>query len=557
MIPAIALPLLALAAPAEFQRRCLEDLAAQVPEILASQDPKTGRFGTGIWIVNDQNVVLALAAAWSTPGPKNPHYHSARVLDAILAGGDALIDDQDAEGKWEFRKKDGSTWGKIFMPWTYSRWIRAYALVRESMPAGRRARWDKALRLGYGGIARELAAARLHNIPAHHAMGLYFAGQVFGQPEWKQQAADYLRRIAASQHPDGYWKEHFGPVVLYGYVYVDALGVYLHASKDASVLPVLARSAVFHSHFTYPDGTDVETIDERNPYHAAVRLPNAGFTATPEGRAYAARQLAAWKGRIPADEAALLLLYGTEGEPAPVARRDGDFDYTLGKADAAVRRRGPWFVVASALVAPPHGNRWGQDRQNFVSVFHDAAGLILGGGNTKLQPRWSNFTLGDVSLLQHKPGDEKPNFLAPRGLVHVPGAAKLLGGGRLGVELDYAGKRGVVEVEIRTPERLVYTVSCDPALAAHVTLLPRVGEALEAASGRKTVLGAEALEWSGEEWIRHGGVRVALPQGATLRWPVLPHNPYRKDGRAETEEGRLVIDLKSGGSQRIEMVVGK
>ena len=33
-------------------------------------------------------------------------------------------------------------------------------------------------------------------------------------------------------------------------------------------------------------------------------------------------------------------------------------------------------------------------------------GVFLGGGNTKLQPLWSTFTVGDVSLLKHKPGDE-------------------------------------------------------------------------------------------------------------------------------------------------------
>ena len=49
-----------------FKKRCLEDLIGQVPNVLSSQDARTGRFGSGIWIVTDQNVMLALAAAWST-----------------------------------------------------------------------------------------------------------------------------------------------------------------------------------------------------------------------------------------------------------------------------------------------------------------------------------------------------------------------------------------------------------------------------------------------------------------------------------------------------------
>jgi hypothetical protein len=42
-----------------------EDLVAQVPGILKSQNSGTGRFGEGIWVVIDQNALLPLAAAWS------------------------------------------------------------------------------------------------------------------------------------------------------------------------------------------------------------------------------------------------------------------------------------------------------------------------------------------------------------------------------------------------------------------------------------------------------------------------------------------------------------
>ena len=295
-------------APVRFRDRCLKDLTAAIPDILKSQDRSTGRFGKGIWIVTDQNPILPLAAAWSLRDNKNPYFHKRELLDAIIAAGDALIADQDSNGQWEFRKKDGSTWGKIYMPWTYSRWIRAFSMVRDAMPRERRARWEKALLLGYTGIAAEVAKARVQNIPAHHAMGLYFAGAVFEKPEWRSQAAAYLHRVAAAQHSDGYWTEHVGPVVNYGFVYVDVLGTYLAASHDESMRAVLRKSAQFHAPFTYPDGTDVETIDERNPYEGVVRVPNVGFTFSAEGRTYLARQLALIHGRMDADTAASLLL---------------------------------------------------------------------------------------------------------------------------------------------------------------------------------------------------------------------------------------------------------
>jgi hypothetical protein len=218
-----------------FRDRCLDNIVRAVPGILKSQEAKTGRFGTGIWLVTDQNVMFPLAAAWATKDPRNPYYHSDELLAAIMAAGDALIADQDETGQWEFRKKDGSTWGRIYMPWTYSRWIRSYALIRDAMPPERREKWVKALRLGFAGIVRG-QLGHVHNIPSHLAMALYFAGGCLDEPAWMKQAGAFMHKVVAAQHPDGYWSEHSGPVINYDFVYVDAVGTYYAASGDDAVL---------------------------------------------------------------------------------------------------------------------------------------------------------------------------------------------------------------------------------------------------------------------------------------------------------------------------------
>src|SRR5262245_61201678 len=131
LIVLVLLSLTTLSRAAEvwnFKREFLPPLVAEVPKILASQDKTTGRFGTGVFIVNDQHPMYSLAVAWGTKidGVDNPYYHDTAVLDAIMSAGDALIAVQDPKGMWEFRKKDNSTWGQIYMPWTYSRWIRTF-----------------------------------------------------------------------------------------------------------------------------------------------------------------------------------------------------------------------------------------------------------------------------------------------------------------------------------------------------------------------------------------------------------------------------------------------
>jgi hypothetical protein len=537
-----------------FKKDFFPALVKAVPEILKNQDKSTGRFGSGIWMVNDQHPMYPLAVAWATPplpGVENPYYHSPEVLEAIMSAGDALIADQDDKGMWLFRKKDGSTWGQIYMPWTYSRWIRAFALVKDAMTADRRAKWEKAMTLGFDGIAKTETVKPMQNIPVHNSMGLYLASKVFNRPDWEKAAVDYLHKCVEAQHPDGYWTEHKGPVVMYNGVYVDALGAYYGMSGDKTVLAALARSSKFHAAMTYPDGRAVETVDERNPYHENIAGINIGFCFTPEGRAYVKRQIEKLRPfteqPVGPEVAASFILYGEEGELAPEPK-SGD-GYLSGDKQAMTRRQGPWFTCVTSYTADIDDRRWIQDRQNFFSLFHDKTAVIVGGGNTKLQPLWSTFTVGDVSLLKHKPGDEDPKFLPPKGIRHTPTAA-VLRPDDCAVDLDYDGVNCTASVDISDPAKakLVYALQSPShsTVAAHVTLIPKLKEKWETASGKTGTLSKEPIDLQPGEagaWFAHRGFRISVPPQASITWPALPHNPYTKDGHAEPGEGRIVITL--------------
>lgn len=531
------------------ESQLLESLDAAVPDILASQK-ENGQFGTEPWISTDQNVMLALAAAWSRE--QSSHYHSEAVLDAVVRGGDALIEAQDDEGKFTFRKKDHSTWGQILMPWIYSRWMRAYSLVGEAMPEDARRRWDDALLLGFDGISRT-ALGHMHNIPTHHAMGLYCAGTVFDREDWKAQSTAFMQQVVEAQSPHGWWPEHKGPVVSYNFVYSDGLGVYYAMSGDEGVLEALERAARYHANFTYPDGSAAETVDGRNPYHGGVRLGNPGFSYSPIGRGYLAQQhalhLQAGES-FTADYAAHLLLYGGEGEIEETAAARERHLYRMGD-EAMTRRHRPWFFCLSAFVVEIPRNRWGQDRQNFVSVFHDRTGLIVGGGNTKLQPLWSTFTVGDASLLAHTPGDQHPDFSPREGLIHTPGSASYRAGEDASdLTLNYGEETCTVTLVPRDETRMTLafeaTTNSGMAVEGHVTLIPHPAQALRFASGDSVVLEEDAIERAAEsdgDWIEHAGWRLSLPQGARVVWPAVPHNPYRKAGEATVEEALLVVVL--------------
>ena len=91
-------------------------------------------------------------------------------------------------------------------------------------------------------------------------------------------------------------------------------------------------------------------------------------------------------------------------------------------------------------------SRWIQDRQNHVDVFQDELGLVVGGGNTKLQPYWSTFTVGDPGLLRHTPGDEDPNFTPQITLKWVADKARLQPEARR-LYLNYGEAEAWVEAE--------------------------------------------------------------------------------------------------------------
>ncbi|MGE4563628.1 MAG: hypothetical protein AB7F32_02050 [Victivallaceae bacterium] len=537
----------------------LAGLVNSVPAILKSFDPATGEFGTKPWISTDQNVLFPLAVAWAAQSPKNPYYHDPKLLEVIGKGGEKLVDAQDAKGMWVFRKKDNSTWGDIHMPWVYSRWIRAYLLVKDALPAEQRAKWEKGLKLGYSRIADYCKGKNYHNINTYHAMGLYAAGVAFDNPEWCDIASRFMAGVIGKQSEDGFWSENHGPVVGYNFVYLDALGIYYAMSKDPAALNALRRGAQFHSALLWTDGSSVSAVDERNPYHKAKRPGNVGFSWTPEGRWYLANYFAGEDGKRPAiypDTAATMLLEGGTGEIAAPASAGEQGYYLSQDGKFAVIRHRPWQWCFSAYACPAPNNRWIMDRQDAVEIFHDGFGVLAGGGNSKMQPYFSTFTFGNPASFQPDYSTDKPNFAGPADLRYVPDAATIDGNT---ISLRYGENRASVTVTPQEGGKLAITCRLDAKpdaeAAANMPLLFNAGDKLLLGSGKTVELTKTPVTISGREAAGSfscRGVRIEFPENATLRYPVTGFNPYHKLGQGATP--RLVLTLPLSESQMASTV---
>ena len=543
-------------------------LLKRIPKFLSSQDINSGRFGKGPWIPTDQNVIFPLAVAWWYKADDNRYYHNKKVLEAIIKGGNALIDEQDSRGRWELVKKDGSRWGYMSNPWIYFRWIRAYDLVKNAMPCRSREQWRYALLEGFKEIAENiLPRASLHNIPVTQAVALYIAGKALNRPDWQEQAKKFIERVVSRQSAAGYWSEHAGPVVRYGYVYIDALGVYYALTHDEKVLLALRRAACFHNKFTYPDGSIVKTIDERSYYNRSVYLGGIGLIFTREGRSFLYNQYKiSNKKYLYHYLAASILLYAKDVDNLSsdyFDDTDVDSRFIIADKGAAIQRNGSWFLVVSAYTASQSKSRWILDRQNFVSIYHKKVGLIVGGGNTKLQPLWSSFTVGDTDLLKYV-NNEKPDFIPPEGLLHIPDRAGLLfEKNSVGVNLYYGEQQCSIRMKIIDDETMEIEYARTPPLQksvkAHITLLPKPGHILLNQNGKKIVLGKNDIYWPAGtfgDWIAHDSVRYYLPEQASIKWPILPYNQYKKDGRADLKNGRIVIEIPfSGETKRYSIMI--
>jgi len=529
----------------------IRSLVGEVPGILKGYDAATGRFGDEPWTCQDQNHIFTLAAAWALDVPENPYYHEPDLLSVIARGGEALVDEMDEWGMWTFRKKDNSTWGQIHMPWTYSRWIRAYSLVKDALPAEARQKWEKGLLRGFTGI-RKYMDGGVHNIPTHHAMALYIAGQCFDNQEWRDAAQAFMAKVVGEQCEGGYWSEHCGPVVGYNAVYVDALGAYYCCSKDPAALEALGRSAVFHSSVLWPDGSSVSCIDERQIYHSGAMTGNVGFSWTPEGRGFLLRQLSLYAGpdeRLASgDYAASMLLYGGDGEVAMPPAASSRFTREMDGGRMLIRRDAPWQWAMAGYACAIAPNRWIQDRQNLVDVYHDGLGLVIGGGNTKLQPLWSTFTAGDTSLLRHTPGDTAPDFCPVIELRWVPDAAHISNEpGSSTLTLGY----GDVSCSVAAGPQadgaltLTYRAAKGQRAEAHVPFMRRAAS-VNSERGEVYNLQETELTLTSDKmgaFFEYAGLRVTMPEGASLVWPAKQHDPYVKDGASALGNAKLVLVL--------------
>ncbi|HWQ53956.1 MAG TPA: hypothetical protein VN442_09735 [Bryobacteraceae bacterium] len=492
--------------------------------------------------------ILAAAVMYSRDAPGNRRYRDAATLALALRIGD-LLAAEDERGEYYWR---------LDSYWDTYMWLEAYRLLEPRLGDARRARWRACLTRNVGMVAARSAEWR--DFPAYTAnfigtstnhfalwaANLMIAGRLFSDAEWRTLGEHVLGRLATTEQTrDGYWGEHSpaGPTSGYNLLTLAAVGVFWEYTKDPAALEALRRATDFHLYFTYPDGRPVEVLNDRNRSWELNIYGNFAFTQGPSGRRFAQFLFAQFPnerldmeslGRI-----AQNALYYHDGTLAPIPQARSNYARRLA-GPAGVRKAGPWVATLSGLIATrPLASQWFLDRQAHLSVFHQKAGLILSGGNSRRQPEIATFAETTAGTVQHLPLDSRLDmtdaadrlWLAYNSFfseIEVPRAT----GSGMDIRFKISG-RGPAPESAR--------------LALQLVLHP--GEELETAAGVRVRLDQQRVTLNSTEIagaIRHHGWSIETGADCSLVWPVYPYSPYRNgpETRLDRAVGVLTFPLR-------------
>ena len=498
------------------------------------------------------HLILVAAVLYIKSDPSNPLYQDPKMLSLSIKIGDLLAAENERGGYEKRLNSDRDTY----------MWLEAYRLLEKQLGTERRRRWRQALEANIAILAADSAEREdfpgfqspfIGTSPNHlslWASTVYLAGRVFGNTDWEKLGARVMHRFAVEeQSADGFWGEHERSLPTPGYDYTtySGMALYWEFSQDLAALDALRRGLDFHKFFTYPDGTPVEVLDDRNRFtrvagwgrSASSNKPGEtqpsgandesaskgqfGFSNFPDGRRYAEFLTSFFQeGSLAYEDlgrVAQNALYYHPGPQSPIPQDLFQYSHEL-TVPAAIRKSGPWVVCLSGLISTQAvTNQFYHDRQGHLSVFHEKLGLIVTGANSKHQPELA--TLSERLLGQ---------------VFHMPLSSRLkMDEGQDRLSLAY--NTFFVDLYVVSPSerelrfRFAVTGKDEPPTEGQLTLqlCLKPGEMLETAAGKKLALSAERLELEPSAiggWIRHHGWMLKTDPHARLAWPIYPHNPY-------------------------------
>ena len=372
------------------------------------------------------------------------------------------------------------------------------------------------------------------------AEGIWKSGDVLDRPDWQKCAGDFIDRLVAYSHPDGYFEENTndaregGPSL--AYTPLTAGCAYMVQRWRGNLdRERFARCGVLYRNLTDTRLQPLVFTDERaNPQGLRAYRPygRALHSLTREGRGFLRMSLDPETGQVPLgaltlEHLARLHLEIDHMEPGegalPEPFHDGAFRIRL---PLGVVRKNGWTMGLSALRAlnreiRPKGD-YALDRQSLLCLVHETAGTVLAGAKSKYDPLWSTVRIGD---------DAYP-----------------VRTGNLKMEAD----RAVAEVFYETfsaeatwiygeHPRLVMASDAKGPLKTQLVLEIPSGTHLSLDGGRSVEIGEEEAEYTSVCSVATDAWEVSSDREGCLIWHISLFNPYSAANKSAPDARRPVF----------------
>ncbi len=454
----------------------------------------------------------------------------------------------------------GVDWGAHYGEWL-NYYLRRSLEIMEERGIGTQELRDEMRRCNFGAISKIYDiyqaqfgpdSGRKQEFTGNHstwyALMLYEAGQYYGKPEW-MEFADYFfaTYVVPTQLPCGVWPEGQGIVVNYSRVTAQSTSLYAEASQDEATLCALDKALTFFDYFSFRDGSAAVVADCRQRYHGVpmVFMP-VSFLRSEKGRQMILNGLKGMHGlmnagKLTPDDATAqgLAFYGTcphfmySEDIENMAARE---PVEISDLPTAKLQAGNWTGFVSWQVVPEHPSRFIIDSQNFIELYHDEAGYLIGGGNSKYMPRFS--TVRRVT----------------RGRSYIPENARLVEADETHAVVVYEFGDDAIEVKYEMDEgsaRISFAlVACDcpdDVYEGAVFLYLRPGEVITVGGDDITVETHKFIDKTFTDemnTLTWRGRTFTMPAGAHTAYPLVPHNPYRQDGLPEPSQYVMRLEMK-------------
>jgi hypothetical protein len=526
-----------------FQKQCIDVLNRFADDRLLADSGATlwEHLDTGGMMLTSRDAGAAFAAAFAADPNWGNHPRAAELRSLAIKAFDRWLDILVRSCK-----QDGSAWS-----FSTTCLAACYELLGPHATATRRKRWLKAITLcAECNKALLLSKKAAWGKPGPYTgcgpnhlfvtgAALYRLGRLLKRPEIARVGRDTVRGMCGIQTDEGYFAETIGPGPAVGYHQVSLHGLcdYYAASGDQTRLPAIRRGIRFIERASYPDVTSMRALDERNregrrPGQVGMGTGTYGlaFDHTPAGRRFAQitlDRIAEAQKKSPESigwyAASIIALSATAHTPGRAAKslsceRPAYVEHFDGVA--GVVRRDGWCVALSGYIGSNRpGSPYHMDRTQQLSVFNDACGLIIGGGNDKKQLDAATFEVRETVVWYFPHVDAKAKMSGRRGTL----------------DLDFGAGQARLTANIVSPKLLELVAGLQTNFGEQENRLNLqipvgVGAKLKI-DGQPVTLRERKTQkaWAVKKSLELVGfARIDLPRGAAAEfcWPHLPWNVY-------------------------------